>query len=93
MRWEKNVSPLCPVVVITKPVSPPNTVPCNVGIIMSQPPIMDYGSSSSAAAASPLFPAVPSGDGMPQQQQQQQPTPRATTTAAAAHPSCKSEHA
>ena len=34
------------------------------------------GSSSSTAAASPLLPAVPSGDGMPQQQQQQ-PTPGA----------------
>ena len=43
---------------------------------MSQPPIGDYGSSSSTAAASPLLPAVPSGDGMPQQQQQQ-PTPGA----------------
>ena len=43
---------------------------------MSQPPIGDYGSSSSAAAASPLLRAVPSGDGMPQQQQQQ-PTPGA----------------
>ena len=43
---------------------------------MPQPPIGDYGSSSSTAAASPLLPAVPSGDGMPQQQQQQ-PTPGA----------------
>ena len=43
---------------------------------MAQPPIGDYGSSSSTAAASPLLPAVPSGDGMPQQQQQQ-PTPGA----------------
>ena len=40
-------------------------------VSMSQPPIGDYGSSSSTAAASPLLPAVPSGDGMPQQQQQQ----------------------
>ena len=76
MRWEKKMYlPLCPVVVETKPVSPPKTMSCNVGI-MSQPPIMDCGSSSSAAAASPLLPTVPSGDGMPQQQQQQ-PTPRA----------------
>ena len=45
-------------------------------VSMPQPPIGDYGSSSSTAAASPLLPAVPSGDGMPQQQQQQ-PTPGA----------------
>ena len=42
-------------------------------------PIGDYGSSSSTAAASPLLPAVPSGDGMPQQQQHQ-PTPGAHDT-------------
>lgn len=50
--------------------------PRSTVVSMSQPPIGDYGSSSSTAAASPLLPAVPSGDGM-LHQQQQQPTPGA----------------